>query len=191
MIQDNDIDFNSATHQSTVPSTTPTRFRAPLDIDASRVWSLIEATPALDDNSLYANLLQCSDFAATCALAERGDELLGWMSGYVPPSRPDTLFVWQICVSDAARGLGMGRRLLAEALSRPANAHIHQLACTITADNTASWALFASVARALDAPLQRVERFDTVAHFAGAHASEFGVTIGPFHRDRAATLAAD
>lgn len=190
MIQDNDIVFKAGTHQSDATGRATTRLRAPLGTDAARVWALIDATPALDSNSLYANLLQCSDFSSTCTIAERGGEVIGWMSGYVPPAQPDTLFVWQICVSDAARGQGMGRRLIADALVRPANAHIRQLSCTITADNTASWALFASVARALDAPLQRADRFDADAHFAGQHASELGVTIGPFRRDRAANLAA-
>lgn len=171
------------------PSGAETQLRAPLATDGSRVWALIEATPALDSNSLYANLLQCSDFSTTCTLAEREGEVVGWMSGYVPPAQPDTLFVWQICVSGAARGQGMGKRLIEDALARPGNAHIRHIACTITEDNTASWALFASVARALDAPLQRAERFSEDAHFAGQHASELAVTIGPFHRDRTASLA--
>ncbi len=53
-----------------------------------------------------------------------------------------------------------------------------------------SWALFGSVAKALDASLERTERFDRQDHFAGQHASEFAVTIGPIHRDRVASLAA-
>ena len=166
------------------------QLRAPHATDGSRVWDLIQATPALDANSLYANLLQCSDFADTCALAERDGELVGWMSGYRPPNQPDTLFVWQICVSEAARGQGLGKRLVAEVLSRPANQSIRQVRCTITESNAASWALFGTIARAFDAPLQRAEHFTRDAHFAGRHDSEFAVTIGPIQRDRAASLAA-
>lgn len=166
------------------------RLRAPLGTDGPRVWALIAATPALDGNSLYANLLQCSDFSATCALAETDGELVGWMSGYIPPKQPDTLFVWQICVSDAARGRGLAGQLIGEVLARPDNAHIRHIACTITQDNAASWALFTAVARKLDAPLQRAERFDRATHFAGQHASELGVTIGPIHRDRVDSLSA-
>lgn len=189
MIQDNDIALGAST-QSDLYAGAPTLLRAPVGTDAARVSALIAATPALDDNSLYANLLQCSDFSSTCSLAERDGGVLGWMSGYVPPDHPDTLFVWQICVSHAARGQGIARRLIADVLARPANAHIRQLACTITEDNAASWALFSAVARALDAPMQRAGRFEADAHFAGQHASELGVTIGPFHSDRVAGLAA-
>jgi len=189
MLQGNAYLKSAAPHSSNAAAE-PIKLRAPLAADGSRVWTLIEATPALDSNSLYANLLQCSDFSTTCALAERAGEVVGWMSGYIPPARPDTLFVWQICVSDAARGQGAGKRLIEDVLSRPRNAHIRHVACTITEDNAASWALFSSLARSLDAPLQKAERFLKDAHFGGQHASEFGVTIGPFHKDRPAGLAA-
>tara|TARA_R110002020_G_scaffold41276_37_gene121785 strand:- start:1111 stop:1671 length:561 start_codon:yes stop_codon:yes gene_type:complete len=164
--------------------------RAPRATDGARVWDLIAANPALDGNSLYANLLQCSHFAETCALAEQNGTLVGWMSGYRPPEQPDTLFVWQICVSEAARGQGLGKRLVAEVLQRPGNQAVSRLSCTITEDNAASWALFGAIARTLEAPLQRQDHFTEEAHFAGRHASELAVTIGPFHRGRAAQLAA-
>lgn len=190
MRQDNTAPSKSDLQGAKASGGAQIELRAPVATDGARVWALIEATPALDSNSLYANLLQCSDFAATCTLAERDGEVIGWMSGYVPPARPDTLFVWQICVSDKARGEGLGKRLIADALARPENDHIRHVACTITEDNAASWALFTSVARALDAPLHRTERFTRDAHFAHQHASELAVTIGPFHTDRAASLAA-
>lgn len=189
MLQGN-ADLKSAAPHPSSAAAEAIKLRAPVPADGSRVWALIEATPALDSNSLYANLLQCSDFSDTCALAERAGEVVGWMSGYIPPAKPDTLFVWQICVSDAARGQGAGKRLIEDVLARPCNAHIRHVACTITEDNTASWALFAAVARSLKAPLQKAERFLKDAHFGGRHASEFAVTIGPFHRDQQAHLAA-
>ncbi|MGK2227056.1 diaminobutyrate acetyltransferase [Devosia neptuniae] len=190
MIQGNAVLNKAGLHQADASGDLKIRLRAPRDTDGSRVWALIEATPALDSNSLYANLLQCSDFADTCTIAERDGEVVGWMSGYVPPAQPDTLFVWQVCVSDAARGQGLGKRLIADALARVGNAKLTQVSCTITGDNEASWALFGSVAKALNAQLQRAERFDRDSHFAGEHASEFAVSIGPIQRDRVASLAA-
>ena len=181
---------NAAYQQADQSEAARIRLRAPRATDGARVWDLIEATPALDANSLYANLLQCSDFADTCALAECDGELVGWMSGYRPPNAPDTLFVWQICVSEAARGQGLGKRMVAEVLSRPANQSVQQISCTITEANAASWALFGGIAKAFDAPLQRAKHFTRDAHFAGRHDSEFAVTIGPIQRDRAASLAA-
>ena len=68
-------------------------FRKPTMDDGSDVWNLIQDINKLDDNSMYCNLLQCSHFAETCALALEGDAIVGWMSGYRPPSATDTLFV--------------------------------------------------------------------------------------------------
>lgn len=168
-----------------------TRLRPPQATDGAQVWALIEATPTLDSNSLYANLLQCTHFSATSVVAEREGGLVGWMSGYVPPDQPDMLFVWQVVVSNAARGQGLGKQLVGNVLMRPSNKHIRRVACTITDANKASWALFGSIAGTLNAPLRRDEHFTRDAHFAGQHDSEFAVTIGPFGSDRVVSLAAD
>lgn len=157
--------------------------RAPRPEDGPQVSRLIAETEKLDTNSLYANLLQCSHFAATCALAEQNGSIVGWMSGYVPPAQPDTLFVWQICVSEAARGQGLARRLILDALARPESRHLSHVECTITAANSASWALFGKVAQTLDADLRSRPHFLRETHLDGEHDSEFRVTIGPFKED--------
>jgi L-2,4-diaminobutyric acid acetyltransferase len=157
------------------------RIRVPEPSDGSKVWHLINAAGGLDANSLYCNLLQCSHFATTCALAEIDGKLVGWMSGYVPPTQPDTLFVWQVCVADAARGQGLGNRLITSVLARPDFADLRHVECTITKANTASWALFRKVARVLDADLKSQPHFLRDTHLDGLHESEIRVTIGPFN----------
>jgi len=164
--------------------------RQPTAEDGVGIAALIGATPALDDNSLYCNLLQCTHFAATCAIAERQGEIVGWMSGYIPPDMPETLFVWQVCVGAAGRGQGLGGKLIGAVLARPHCARIRNIACTITRDNAASWALFGSVARKLGAPLNHAEHFTRDDHFGGQHDSELAVTIGPFDRHRTLELVA-
>lgn len=162
--------------------------RPPNPEDGSAVWQLIKATPKLDANSLYCNLLQCTHFAQTCAVAERNGQIVGWVSGYIPPERPDTLFVWQVCVADQVRGSGLAKRLILDVLARPALAKISRLQCTITQDNTASWALFGSLARSLDAQMEQMPCFLREQHFADNHDSELGVSIGPFTQDRVHAL---
>lgn len=167
---------------------TPPLVRMPVASDGPGVWNLIDSTPSLDKNSLYCNLLQCSHFAPTCAIAELDGSIVGWLSGYLPPQRPDTLFVWQICVDQRARGQGLARHLIAEVLARCASGDIRYLECTITEGNAPSWALFKSVARAMDAETRRSELFSRDVHFDGAHDSEIALTIGPFGQDRVASL---
>lgn len=169
----------------------PLSLRAPTREDGAAVHRLIEACPPLDTNSMYCNLLQCDHFADTCVLAERYGEPVGWISAYRPPAEPHTLFVWQVAVAEAARGLGLGRRMLTHLLARPAAEGVSHLKTTITADNPASWGLFRRFAEGLGAPLGHAPHFRREAHFGGAHATEHMVTIGAFDAARLADREQD
>jgi L-2,4-diaminobutyric acid acetyltransferase len=162
------------------PASSPIRLRAPAAQDGKRVWDLIAACPPLDRNSLYCNLLQCSDFAETCVLAEKDGEAVGWVSGYRPPADHDALFVWQVAVHESARGEGLAKKMIEEILSRPAARGVTKIKTTITPGNNASWSVFRSIAAGLAAPLASEAWFERETHFAGAHETEHLVTIGPF-----------
>src|SRR3546814_15402672 len=90
--------------------------------DGAAISKLIAACPPLDRNSAYCNLLQCSHFADTCIVAERDGYIAGWISGYRPPSEPDRFFIWQVAVSETARGAGLAGRMIDMLLARPAAA---------------------------------------------------------------------
>lgn len=162
------------------PEPATVHFRAPTPEDGAAVWRLIRETGALDENSLYCNLLQCDHFADTCLLAERDGEVVGWVSGYIVPNEPDTLFIWQVGVAQAARGQGLAGRLLEKVIERPACKNVRRMKTTITRDNAASWALFRRFAQRLDAPVGTAAHFTEAAHFDGAHDTEYMVTIGAF-----------
>lgn len=158
----------------------PLSIGAPRSTDGAAVHDLIAACPPLDGNSLYANLLQCTHFADTCAIARLGEKVVGWISGYIPPQEPGTYFLWQVAVGEKARGRKLPKRLVADLFSRPACQSVRYLKTTITPDNEASWGLFRSLARWLGADLQDEVFFDRDQHFQGRHDSEILVTIGPF-----------
>ncbi|WP_443478760.1 diaminobutyrate acetyltransferase [Novosphingobium aerophilum] len=153
--------------------------REPKAEDGPAISALIAASPPLDGNSAYCNLLQCSDFAGTCVVAERDGRLLGWISAYRPPSRPDCIFVWQVAVAAEARGEGLGGRMLDALIARSASRGARELTTTITEANSASWALFSAFARRHGAVLTRSTRFERDAHFAGAHDTEWQASISP------------
>ena len=152
----------------------------PLSVDGVNVHDLVAACPPLDTNSLYMNLIQTTHFAETCALARKDGEVVAWVSGHIPPQEPETYFLWQVAVGEKARGQRIAKRLVADIFSRPACKDVRYLKTTITRDNEASWGLFRSIARWLDAPLQESDFFDKDRHFKGRHDSEILVTIGPF-----------
>lgn len=154
--------------------------RPPVSEDGSRVFNLIAQCPPLDQNSTYCNLLQCAHFASTSVIAEAGNQVVGFISGYRLPENPEVLFVWQVAVGSAARGQGLAKRMLRNLLERQGNRTITSIQTTITQSNAASWALFESIAGELKGALTHKPMFDEVNHFDGQHATEHLVTIGPF-----------
>jgi L-2,4-diaminobutyric acid acetyltransferase len=158
------------------------RLRKPDASDGVRVWSLVAACPPLDRNSIYCNLLQCTDFSDTCVLAESDGQPVGWISGYRPPNDGETLFIWQVAVHERARGLGLAGRMMLELLERESTDDVSYLKTTITPDNEASLGLFRSVAARAGAPMHESFGFDANEHFHGKHASERLITIGPLRR---------
>lgn len=160
------------------------RFRRPIASDGPAVTALIAACPPLDRNSRYCNLLQCEHFADHCVIAEKAGRIVGWVSGYRPPSDPAAFFVWQVAVSTEGRGKQLASRMIADLLARRAQDGVSHMITTITADNQASWGLFRSLARKWDAELERSALFEREAHFAGAHATEYLARIGPIDRTK-------
>lgn len=154
--------------------------REPTEEDGQAVWQLISSCPPLDENSMYCNILQCSHFADTCVVAERDGVVEGWLSAYRPPGEPETIFIWQVAVNDAARGQGLGKTMIRHLLARPLLVEVSRIKATITPDNRASWRLFEAVADLLGAPLTREEWLRREQHFGGRHESEVLITIGPF-----------
>lgn len=167
-------------HLTTRPQSDPRAtitFRKPRREDGAAVWDLVRACKPLDENSMYCNLIQCDHFADTCIIAERDGAVVGWISGYIVPNAPDTLFVWQVAVSADARGQGLGRRMLSGLLSRSETSRVRRLQTTITCDNAASWALFAGFATREGGAIDSAPHFEREAHFADLHKTEHMVTI--------------
>lgn len=168
--------------------------RTPRSTDGMAIHSLVERCKPLDENSLYCNLLQASHFRDTSVVAEGPDgELLGFISGYLLPERDDTLFVWQVAVSADARGMGLGKKMLRKLVERNPEQAISYLHTTVTPDNEASWGMFRSFAKDLDAPLETTVMFASDVHFRGEHDDEVLLQIGPFDTsaEDAATDGAD
>ena len=160
-------------------------FRKPESQDGSRVHKLISECKPLDENSVYCNLLQCTHFADTSVAAEMDGDLVGFISGYIPPKQQNALFVWQVAVHEKARGKGLAKRMLAELIEREESADVQFIETTITPDNEASWGMFRSFAYQRSMPTEEFILFDSRIHFAGEHNDEYLLRIGPFNRDEA------
>lgn len=114
--------------------------------DGAKMWKLVRQCGVLDVNSCYAYLLFCRDFSATTLVADADEGLLGFVTAYIPPPRPEAVFVWQIGTAPAARRKGVGKALLRALLRCDACKDVRFLEATVTPSNTASARLFQSIA---------------------------------------------
>ncbi len=142
-----------------LPAEAPILLREPVIADGGRIWAIAKDSKVLDANSSYAYLLWCRDFAGTSVVAEIDGELAGFITGYRRPQAPQTLFVWQVAVDHPFRGRGVAVAMLDALLERQARQGISAMETTVSPDNTASIAMFGSVARRRGARMTRSELF--------------------------------
>jgi L-2,4-diaminobutyric acid acetyltransferase len=129
--------------------------RNPIVADGARMWRLAAESKVLDVNSSYAYLLLATHFSSTCAIAEENDgALLGFAGAYRIPQQHDVLFLWQIAVTEAARGRGVALAMLKWLLNQKAAEGVTAFETTVTPSNAPSRALFERFAKDLDATLE-------------------------------------
>lgn len=123
---------------------------------------LVAESGVLDQNSTYAYLLMATEFADTSIVADRDGQLFGFVMGYHPPARPQALFVWQVVVTPAAQGTGLGAAMLdtlIERVRRERHGHPVTLEATVAPSNSASRALFGGFARRHGVPVTELPWF--------------------------------
>lgn len=157
------------------------RLRRPEVTDGAAIHELVRDLEVLDTNSRYAYLLLCEHFRDTCVVAEDQDSrLLGFVTAFIPPLRPNTIFVWQIAVAPQAHRRGLARRMLRHLLLRPVCQNIRQLHTNVAPSNLASRKLFTSLARELGVPCRRTTGFAADDFGDETHEDEELLRIGPW-----------
>lgn len=146
--------------------------------DGAALWRIARDSGSLDLNSSYAYLLWCRDFADTSVVARHQDTAVGFVTGYLRPTSPRTVLVWQVAVDAAYRGRGLAAQMLDGLLDRLLPTGVRYLETTVTQDNTASNRLFTSLAARRSADIDRSELFG-VDDFPDGHDAEFRYRIGP------------
>ena len=143
--------------------------RAPMLADGPKVAKLITECPPLDPNSTYCYVMICEHFSDTSVVAEVDGKIVGAITGYIIPSRQDTLFVWQVAVGKNYRGLGLGGRMLQNLWEQVSTRGVTQMHTTVSPSNGPSLALFQKFSEANAGKLHktkfiRSEVFGEMAH---------------------------
>lgn len=156
------------------------QLRSPTATDGAPVHNLIRKSAFLDDNSLYCYLAICTHFSTTSVVATMGEDVVGVVTAYIPPEQPDTLFVWQVAVDTVAQKRGLASKMLNYILEQAACKAVRFVETTVTKDNDASRAMFASLARRRHCDIEESIMFDREEHFLNLHDTEYKLRIGPF-----------
>lgn len=155
-------------------------FRSLRTKDGKDIWEIAKASGTLDLNSPYHYLIMCRHFGLTGLVAETQGRIVGFVTAYIPPETPDTLFVWQVAVDESARGSGIAKRMLVRVFENAKAVGVRYLSATITPSNQASINLFTAVARELKADFMFEGEFFSAADFGpNVHEPEVFFQIGP------------
>lgn len=155
-------------------------FRTVTEEDGKHVWQLIKNTGVLDLNSSYSYLMWSKFFDETSIVVEMNEEIVGFISGFIQPKSPETLFIWQVAVDESVRGKGLASRMLNSILQRDTCRNVNYLEATVSPSNDASQALFRKLARDLKTECEVTDCF-TENQFPGSgHEDELLFNIGPF-----------
>jgi len=135
-------------------------FEIPEKRDGREVYDFIKSCPPLDLNSRYAYFLLCDHFSKTsiiCRDISNEEEVVGFIGGYRKPAEPETLFVWQIAVSEKCRGHKLSHMMLERLIGVNDPTPIEKVEATYTPSNMASYNFFTRFAQSKSA---RVETSD-------------------------------
>lgn len=160
---------------------TAERFRKPRLEDGAEVWRLVKNTGILDLNSSYSYLMWCSEFSETSVIVEANNEIIGFISGFIKPTSPNRLFIWQVAVGESERGKGLASKMLHHLLSRDACIDINYIETTVSPSNIPSQKLFHSLARDLEVEMHVSTGFTENDFPEQGHEDELLHQIGPFN----------
>ncbi|WP_188456944.1 diaminobutyrate acetyltransferase [Virgibacillus oceani] len=159
------------------------QFRKPNKDDGAAVWELVKHTGVLDVNSSYSYLMWCEIFSETSIVVEREGETVGFISGFINPNTPNTLFIWQVAVHESQRGKGLGTKMLFELLNRTFCKDIQYVEATVSPSNIPSQHLFMGLAKKLETNCVMANYFLSIDFPRTGHEDEQLYKIGPIQEE--------
>lgn len=154
-------------------------FREPTADDGSHMFDLVVKSKVLDVNSSYSYLMWGKYFHKTSIIAETDGRIVGFISAFLQPESPDTLFIWQVAVDQTQRGKGLATALIMKLLNRLEGQNVRFIEATVTPTNIASNRLFKGLAKKLGTDYKTFECFGEDQFPDPSHEAEIAYRIGP------------
>ncbi len=153
-------------------------FTQPNKNDGAAMWELV-TNSTLDTNSPYKYILMSEYFSDTCVVAKQNNQVVGFITAFIPPKKQDAVFIWQVGVDASQRGKGIASKMLRALLESEACANINFVEATITPTNKASQSLFQKLARDYDTDITSSEFFTEDVFPGEEHEEELKFVVGP------------
>jgi L-2,4-diaminobutyric acid acetyltransferase len=148
--------------------------------DITEVYGLLAVNrPYVGLNSRYTYFLLAKDFSDTCVVAEHDGKIIAFSSGYVPPSRPDTFFSWEIVVQRSYRGRSLQKLML---LHQIKITNAKYLEGTVNPSNKFSQKNFLELAKLLNTNCEKKTLFTEEDFEKDGHEAEVLYRIGPISK---------
>lgn len=144
------------------------------------MYRIVKESQVLDVNSSYSYLLWGKYFNETSIIAQIEDRAIGFVTGFLKPDSPNTLFVWQVAVDPTYRGNGLATKLIMTLIDKLRNRNIQYLEATVTPSNEPSSNLFKGIAQQYETKCHIYECFSKDQFPDETHEAEFAYKIGPF-----------
>lgn len=151
--------------------------RFPSEEDSAEVMELINESEISKYAALSRNILQKDLLSETSVVAELDGQIVGWMAAYKLPHDLETLFVWQLIVSEDERGLGLGSLMINSALNRDICEGVERVQTAIEADDGDTWRSFKRFAHSKNTDLNVETDYTHSLHKSKLDASECIVTV--------------
>ncbi len=158
------------------------KITTPSKKDGCAIANLIERCPPLDLNSTYHYLIQSHYFNSTCSIAFDSNKVVAFVSGFINPSKNNSLFIWQVAIDESYRGKGLGIELIEFILNR--NKNIVSIETTITEANKASRRMFEKIQEKYQTKISELILFDKEKDFSDEHDTEILIEIGPIDQGK-------
>jgi L-2,4-diaminobutyric acid acetyltransferase len=155
--------------------------RKPDKNDSKEIFQLIKSVGTLDLNSQYLYLLQTTHFQNTCSVAIYNEKIVGFVSGYIIPDDKETLFIWQVAVSNEVRGQNLAMKIILDIFNKNNTSNnIKYILSTVSPSNKASQRVFEKIANKLNTKIENKTLF-SIDDFFDAHEEEIQYLIGPIN----------
>lgn len=128
------------------------KFRHPDENDAPLIQELARKCPPLDVHTAYTYWVICKFFSESCIIAEDDGVPFAYITAI---ETDDTVFIWQICISEKYRGMKISA-LLIDFVVKYAEAKNKLVSVSIDRKNTASNSAFLSYCSKNSYTLKRV-----------------------------------